>query len=136
MELKKELATIAIETSKGVQAIQVMANGNLENTGKKLLAHYSKHYMPIIRMMNKGSLVFLGDVLKEYDKENEPNGTCSLAHQGQNKPKKEYNTIGEMVTTETKSNHMYLWVKDRWYYLRVKENLPCNSVFRELKECL
>lgn len=131
MEYKKDLATIAIRTSKGVYAIQVMCNGDLDNLGKNLKENYSKNYLNIIKMMKKGSLVFLGKNLKKYSDE-EPDGTLDLKTQKVDKPMKVYDSLGQLVFTETKSNHLYFWDIDKWYYMRIKENYPYNSIFREL----
>lgn len=134
MEHTKSISTLAIRTSKGVQAIQVMYDGTFELMGKKLLAHYSKNYMPIIKMMNKGYLVTLGNNLKKYDAENEPDGTLDLT--GVNKPKKEkvvYPTLADLLQTETKAEYLYFWDKDRWYGMKVEDGKPYMSMLMELR---
>lgn len=133
--MEKIISTIAIKTSKGVQSIKVLYDGQFEVMGKRLLNHYSKSYMPILLMMKKGNLVSLGDNLKKYDVEKEPNGTLDLT--GMNKdriPMKVYETLADLVQTETKSEYMYLWDTDKWYGMKVEDGKPYLGYFKELNK--
>lgn len=127
-------STLAIITSKGVQSIMCYYDGTFETMGKKLLAHYSKSYMPIIKLMRKGTIVMLGENLKKYDKDNEPKGTLDLT--GMGKPREEmkvYPTLADLVQTETESEYLYVWDKDRWYGMKVNEGRPYMNMLKELR---
>lgn len=135
MENKKCMSTIAIRTSKGVQSIQCIYDGSIEVMGKKLIKHYSKSYMPILAMMRKGYLVTLGENLKKYNAENEPNGTLDLTGVNkERKPAKVYETLADLVQTETKSEYLYFWDKDRWYAMEIHEGKPYMNMFEELSK--
>lgn len=128
------MSTIAIRTSKKVIAIKCMYDGDFKTMGNKLMNHYSKSYMPVLAMMKKGYLVALGNNLKKYDKENEPNGTLDLT--GVNKERKkadEYPSLADLLQTETKSSFLYVWDVDRWYAMEVTDNKPYMGMLEELR---
>lgn len=127
-------STLAIITSKDVQSIMCYYDGTFETMGKKLLKFYSKSYLPIIKLMNKGDIVMLGENLKKYDKENEPKGTLDLTGIGKPRSKKiHYPTLADLVQTETESEYLYVWDKDRWYGMKVNDGKPYMSMLKELK---
>lgn len=133
--MEKIISTIAIKTSKGVQSIKVLYDGQFEVMGKRLLNHYSKSYMPILTMMKKGNLVSLGDNLKKYDVKNEPNGTLDLTGMNKDKiPMKVYETLADLIQTETKSEYLYYWDTDKWYGMKVEDGKPYLGYFKELNK--
>lgn len=133
--MDKIISTIAIKTSKGVQSIKVLYDGQFEVMGKRLLNHYSKSYMPILTMMKKGNLVSLGDNLKKYDVKNEPNGTLDLTGMKKDKiPMKVYETLADLIQTETKSEYLYYWDTDKWYGMKVEDGKPYLGYFKELNK--
>lgn len=133
MEHNKAFCTIAIRTSKGVKSIKVMYDGTFDVMGKRLLDHYSKSYFLPLQIMRKGYLVWLGDNLKKYDEENEPNGTLDLT--GVNKERKpcsESPTLADLVQTDTKSEYFYLWDNNKWYGMKIEDGKPYLGYFTEL----
>lgn len=133
--MEKIISTIAIKTSKGVQSIKVLYDGQFEIMGKRLLNHYSKSYMPILSMMKKGNLVSLGDNLKKYDVKNEPNGTLDLTGMNKDKiPMKVYETLADLIQTETKSEYLYYWDTDKWYGMKVEDGKPYLGYLKELNK--
>ena len=131
---EKVPSTIAIETSKGVYAIHVYYDGTFEKMGKKLLAHYSKHYSLPLQITNKGTVVYLGNNLRKYDDDTNVDGTLDLtAYNKEKEPKTVYKTIADLVQTESKSDYIYLWIKDRWYGMKVEDKKPYLGFFMELK---
>lgn len=133
--MEKIISTIAIKTSKGVQSIKVLYDGQFEVMGKRLLNHYSKSYMPILTMMKKGNLVSLGDNLKKYDVKNEPNGTLDLTGMKKDKiPMKVYETLADLIQTETKSEYLYYWDTDKWYAMKIEDGKPYLGYFKELNK--
>lgn len=122
----KAKSTIAINTSKGVKAIQVYYNGTFELMGNKLLKHYSK-WQNTIRMMGLGTLVVLGDNLKAFGEDNK-DGTLDLVAKGKEKePCKVYEDLARLIEAETDSEFMYYWDKDRWYGMQIENGKPYAS---------
>lgn len=127
-DFQKVKSTIAIKTSKGVQAIQVMYNGSFDLMGKKLLAHYMR-WQNTLQMMKKGNIVVLGDNLKEYDPKKNANGTLDLTQMKKDRiPHKVYKNIADLLVDETDSQYIYFWDTDKWYGLKVDEK-PYFSYF-------
>ena len=128
METVKAKSTIAINTSKGVKAVQVYYNGTFDLMGKKLLTHYMK-WQSTIKMMGMGTLVMLGDNLKEFDKTSNKDGTVTLEQKGHEKvPCTVYEDLARLIETETDSEYLYYWDKDKWYGMKIDDGKPYASM--------